>query len=725
MKILFVMCSLLLSVAMSSFAEGKFTIKDITSGVFSAKYVTGMRALPDGETYARISNNGKQIVSYYYKNGQQASILFDVNNTIGEHINYFDDYILSPDGSKMLIRTETEPVYRRSTRATYYVYNIATRRLTPLSSKGNIQNPIWSNDGNLVAYVRDNNIFLVKLLYDGAESQITKDGEFNKIINGIPDWVNEEEFTTSSSMCFNADGTMICWLKYNEANVKQYSLQMFNGFNTSFYTYKYPKAGDENATVSAWSYDIKSHATRQMNVPLDADGYIPRIYSTKDANKILILTLNRHQDNLKVYATNPRSTVSEVIIEQKDKRYIKENAYINMFVTPKYILMPNDAGSNIIANVYTHVGNLKRSISLPGKDITEVYGIDDKTGDVYFQGASPTPKDRQIFVSRANGKMECLTPQTGTTSAQFSSNFKYFLKTWSDADNPYTFAVCNAKGKDIKVMEDNSELKAKLKAYPVTKKEFFTFTSSEGVELEGWMIKPADFDPNKKYPVIMHQYGGPGSQQVVNSWAIGSMGQGGMYDYYLAENGFIIVSVDGRGTGFRGTDFEKCIYQRMGDLESKDQVETALWLGKQSYVDKNRIGIWGWSFGGFNTLMSMSDTRKVFSCGVSIAPPTAWRFYDTVYTERYMRTPQENPDGYDTNPIARVKNLSGALLLCHGLADDNVHPQNAFVYTDALVEADKDFRELIYTNCNHGIRGGNKRNHLLRHVSDWFMTHLK
>ena len=310
MKILFVMCSLLLSVAMSSFAEGKFTIKDITSGEFSAKYVTGMRALPDGETYARISNDGKQIVSYYYKNGQQASILFDVNNTIGEHINSFDDYILSPDGSKMLIRTETEPVYRRSTRATYYVYNIATRRLTPLSSKGNIQNPIWSNDGNLVAYVRDNNIFLVKLLYDGAESQITKDGEFNKIINGIPDWVNEEEFTTSSSMCFNADGTMICWLKYNEANVKQYSLQMFNGFNTSFYTYKYPKAGDENATVSAWSYDIKSHATRQMNVPLDADGYIPRIYSTNDANKILILTLNRHQDNLKVYATNPRSTVS-------------------------------------------------------------------------------------------------------------------------------------------------------------------------------------------------------------------------------------------------------------------------------------------------------------------------------------------------------------------------------------------------------------------------------
>ena len=395
MKILFVMCSLLLSVAMSSFAEGKFTIKDIASGVFSAKYVTGMRALPDGETYARISNDGTQIVSYYYKNGQQASILFDVNNTIGEHINSFDDYILSPDGSKMLIRTETEPVYRRSTRATYYVYNIATRRLTPLSSKGNIQNPIWSNDGNLVAYVRDNNIFLVKLLYDGAESQITKDGEFNKIINGIPDWVNEEEFTTSSSMCFNADGTMICWLKYNEANVKQYSLQMFNGFNTSFYTYKYPKAGDENATVSAWSYDIKSHATRQMNVPLDADGYIPRIYSTNDANKILILTLNRHQDNLKVYATNPRSTVSEVIIEQKDKRYIKENAYINMFVTPKYILMPNDAGSNIIANVYTHVGNLKRSITLPGKDITEVYGIDDKTGDVYFQGASPTPKDRQ------------------------------------------------------------------------------------------------------------------------------------------------------------------------------------------------------------------------------------------------------------------------------------------------------------------------------------------
>ena len=733
MKKLLFFTLLFVSAAMV-YAEGKFSVKDITSGVFSPKYISGLKSLPGGDMYAKISDDGEKIVSYHYKNGQQAAILFDIKNTIGEHISSFDGYILSPDGSKMLIRTETKQVYRRSTRATYYVYNIASRRLSPLSSEGNIQNPVWSNDGNLVAFVRDNNIHLVKLLYDGAESQITKDGEINKVINGIPDWVNEEEFSTSSSLCFNADGTMVCWVKYREDNVKQYSLQMFKGSNPakeenrlypSLYTYKYPKAGEDNAVVSAWSYDIKSHVTRKMEIPLESDSYIPRIIPTSDANKVLIVTLNRRQDALKVYSVNPRSAISQVIIEQKAEKYIKEDVYCKMTVTPQYILMPDDKGENVSVNVYSQIGSLRRSISLKGCDITQIYGIEEKTGDVYFQAASPTPADRQVFVSHANGKVDCLTPQQGTSSAQFSSSYQYFLKTWSNADNPFVFSLCNSQGKGIKTMEDNKDLKAKLASYPVTGKEFFTFSTSEGVKLQGWMIKPADFNPSRKYPVIMYQYGGPGSQQVVNSWNIGSMGQGGMFDYYLAENGFIVVCVDGRGTGCRGNDFEKCTYLHIGELESKDQVETALWLGRQSYIDKDRIGIWGWSFGGFNTLMAMSDGNKVFACGVSVAPPTDLRFYDTVYTERYMRTPQENADGYSVNPISRVNALSGALLLCHGLADDNVHPQNLFEYTDALVNADKDFKELVYTNRNHSIIGGNSRNHLLRQIAQWFFTNLK
>lgn len=733
MKNFFIMCSLILATALGVEAEGKISIQDINSGVFAAKKVEGMRALSDGETYSRISDDGTKVIACYYKNGQQASVLFDVNNTVGEKVSSFDDYIISPDGTKMLIQTQTQMVYRRSKTAKYYVYNIANRRMRPLSDNSDVQNPVWSNDGNQVAFVRNNNIWVSKLLFDGAESQITKDGERNKVINGIPDWVYEEEFTTSNSLCFNADGTMLCWIKYEETNVKDYTLQMFRGQKPSYeqlrtypgeYTYKYPKAGEDNSKVSAWSYDIKSHVTRKFELPLEAEGYIPRIIPTKDANSIIFVTLNKHQDNMRIYSANPRSSVCQMIVENKTNKYLKEEAYVDMKVTDNYILIPSDKGENMSINVYSIAGTLKRNIALPKKDITDVYGIDQKTGDVYFQAASPTPKDRQVFVSRANGKFECLTPEDGTASAQFSENFKYFLKTWSNAETPYIFSVCNAQGKDIKMMEDNTKLKSKLKEYPITKKEFFSFKTSEGIELEGWMIKPANFDASKKYPVIMHQYSGPGSQQVVNSWGIGSMGSGAMYDYLLAEKGFIVVTVDGRGTGYRGTAFEKCIYQRMGDLESKDQVETAIWLGQQSFVDKNRIGIWGWSFGGFNTLMAMSEGRPVFCCGVAIAPPTDWRFYDTIYTERYMRTPKENNAGYDINPIKRVNNMHGALLLIHGLADDNVHTQNTFEFSEAMVQADKDFKELIYTNRNHSIYGGNTRNHLLRQVTNWFVDHM-
>ena len=728
------MCSLILATSTMAFAGGRFSLREITSGALSAHYIDGMRALPDGETYSRISDDGTKVISYYYNNGKQAKVLFDVYNTVGEKITSFDDYIMSPDGKRMLIQAGTKAIYRRSAKATYYIYNIADHRMKPLSDKGECQNPIWSNDGNLIAFVRDNNIHLVKLLYDNAESEITKDGTFNKVINGIPDWVYEEEFSTNSSMVFNADGTKICWIKYDESDVKQYSLQMFKGLapehheNADYpglYTYKYPKAGEDNSKVSVWSYDIKSHQTRKIQLPLETDGYIPRIITTSDPDKIILVTQNRHQDDMKIYSANPSSTTCQLLIESKSQKYIKEDVLSGLKFTSNFILLPTDDGAYMNLKVFTSNGTFKRTISLPKADITDVYGIDDKTGDVYFQGATPTPKDRQIYVSHSNGKLDCLTQEPGTSEAQFSEGFHYFLDTWSTAEIPYTFSVCNSSGKMINVMENNGKLKSILKDYPISKKEFFKFKTSEGVELEGWMIKPKDFDPSRKYPVVMYQYSGPGSQQVVNSWSIGSMGEGGMFDYYLAENGIIVVCVDGRGTGARGTAFEKCTYLQLGELESKDQVEAALWLGQQPYVDKDRIGIWGWSFGGFNTLMSMSEGRPVFACGVAVAPPTNWKFYDTIYTERFMRTPKENSAGYAINPINRASNLHGDLLIIHGLADDNVHPQNTFEYSEALVQADKDFKELIYTNRNHGIYGGNSRNHLLRQISTWIFEHLK
>lgn len=734
MKRLILICTTFLMMFVSSVsAAQKLTIADVTSSKFAPKVVSGINPIEGTDTYARISDDGKRIVTYSFKTGRELSVLFDVNNTMGEKIKSFDGYTMSPDGTRMLIQTKTNYIYRRSYTAVHYIYTIASRKLERLSDGGPQQVPTWSADGQQVAFVREGNIFLVKLLYDNAEIQVTKDGKFNEVINGIPDWVNEEEFGFNRALTFNADGTMLCWIRYDESKVKTYSLQMYKGMRPEhseytdypgFYSYKYPKAGQDNSVVTAWSYDIKSRKTLRLNVPIDADGYMPRIKSTVDPNRIVVYTMNRHQDQLCLYAVNPRTTVAQLLIKESVPKYVQESAVEAIKFVGNNILLPSDRSGYMNLYVYNMNGKLQRTIG--GKyDITEVYGFDAKTGDVYYQAAALGATDRQVYVSHKNGKIERLTDAEGWNSALFSGDYQYFINTWSDYNTPYVYTTRTRSGKVISTLQDNSQLRQTIKDYGFCKREAFSFTTSEGVTLNGWMLRPLDFDASKRYPVIMHQYSGPGSQQVKNAWNAGSMGQGGAYDSYLAQQGFIVVSVDGRGTGGRGAEFEKCTYLNIGDLESRDQVETALYLGTLPYVDKDRIGIWGWSYGGFNTLMSMSEGRPVFRAGVSIAPPTNWRFYDSVYTERYMRTPKENPDGYATNPIERASKLHGALLLCHGTADDNVHPQNMYEYSEALVQADKDFRELLYTNRNHGIYGGNTRNHLLRQVAQFFMTELK
>lgn len=729
-----IMCAAMLLATSVVPAQERISLKALANGEFSAKTVSGITPIRGTDQYARISAGGKQIVQYSFKTGKQTAVLFDVNNTQGETIKKLDGYLMSPDGQRMLIATNRQAVYRRSYKADWYIYTIQSRKLEKLSEGGPQQAPTWSPDGQQVAFVRDNNIFLVKLLYDNAESQVTKDGKVNEIINGIPDWVYEEEFAFNSALTFNADGTMLCWIKFNESAVKQYSLQMFKGAQPEHkeyaeypgsYTYKYPKAGQENSTVTAWSYDIKSHRTQQLQVTLPADGYMPRILPTDNANSVLVYTMPRHQDQLNIYSVNPRTTLSQLVISEKNSKYVKEEVMEQIKTGSNYILMPSDRDGYMHLYLYDQNGQLKRKIGDGEYDITDVYGYDEKTGDVYYQAALPTPQDRQIFVSRRNGKTECLTEGAGWNTAIFSGDYAYFVNNWSDRNTPYVYTTRNNGGKVIATNVDNAELKEKTKKYGWSPKETFSFTTSEGVKLDGWMVKPADFNASKKYPVILFQYSGPGSQQVINSWNIGSMGQGGAFDEYLAQQGFIVVCVDGRGTGGRGADWEKCTYLQLGKLEAKDQVETALYLAQQPYVDKDRIGIWGWSYGGFNTLMSMSEGRAVFKAGVAVAPPTDWRYYDSVYTERYMRTPKENPNGYDDNPIHRANELNGALLICHGTADDNVHPQNTFEYAEALVQADKDFKENYYTNRNHSIFGGNTRNHLLRQISEWFQLYLR
>jgi dipeptidyl-peptidase-4 len=720
--------------AMTSFAGNKIELADITRGEFRGESMAVVKALADGESYAQMSADGKRIVQYSFKTGKELGVLFDVATAKGAQLESIDGYMVSPDGQRLLIQTNTKPIYRHSFTATYYIYTVRNNRLAPLSDNGPQQTPLFSPDGLQIAFVRDNNIFLVKLLYDNAEVPVTKDGKQNEIINGIPDWVNEEEFGHNDAMVFTADSKQLVWVRYDESQVREYSMSLFKGLKSEkleyaaypgFYTYKYPIAGEDNSKVSVWSFDISSRQKRQLQLPIDADGYIPRLKMTSDATQVAVYTLNRHQDCLRIFMCNPLSTVCKQIIEEKSDKYVKEDVLDGIQITDKHILLPSDRTGWMHLYLYNLNGQQLRQIDNGDYDVSAVYGYDEATGNTYFASHEHGATDQRVWVARQNGQRVCLSGKAGWSSACFSTGYKYFIHTWSDMNTPTVYTLCDNSGKVLTTLIDNHELVAKLSDYELGQRELFSFTTSEGVTLNGWMVKPANFNVAAKYPVVMYQYGGPGSQQVKNTWNIGMTGQGAIMEQYLCQQGYICVCVDNRGTGGRGSDFEKCVYQKLGQLEAKDQVETAVWLGQQPYVDKEHIAIWGWSFGGFNTLMAMSEGRDVFCAGIAIAPPTSWRYYDTIYTERYMRTPKENPVGYDDCPIARADKLHGELLLCHGMADDNVHFRNTAEYTEALVQADKDFCQLVYTNRNHSIYGGNTRQHLFRQCVNFFRQHLK
>ena len=713
--------------------DGPLTLKSITDGTFGAHGIYGVNPLDDGESYSQLVD-GKRIVVSSFKTGQQTGVLFDVDNTKGKiKLSRIDGYTMSPDQKNILIRTKTQGIYRHSTTAVYYIYNVQNRTLAPLSDGGPQECPLWSPDGNLVGFVRDGNLFIVKLLFDNAEVQVTKDGKFNHIINGKADWVYEEEFVTNRSFDFNADGSMIAWIRYDESQVPLFSFPMYKGMvpeiqaNAEYpgaYEYKYPIAGQPNSQVTVHTFDIKSRATRQVRVPLEAEGYIPRIKFSSDPEKLLILTQNRHQDNLKVWVANPRSAECRCIVTDEVKPYVADNAY-TLFTTIKdgFILLSERSG---YAHLYQYnlLGTLKREIGKGSDIITDFYGYDEATGAYYYQAKDGGPLRTGVYKCDAKGKVTPISTEAGQNSAIFSKNFKHLMLTHHSATTPPTYTLRNDKGKVTKTLQDNAPLKQKIDGMNLASIEFFNFQTQDGVDLNGIMVKPANFDASKKYPVILFQYSGPGSQQVQDSWYAGNC-SAALLERYMAQEGFVSVIVDGRGTGGRGAEFEKQTYLKLGQLESHDQVETAIYLSKLPWVDAKHIGIWGWSFGGFNTLMSMSEGRPVFYAGVAVAPPTSWRYYDTVYTERFMRTPKENPEGYDCSPISRAKNLSGSLLIIHGSADDNVHYRNVAEYTEALVHADKDFLQLTYTNRNHSIYGGNTRNHLFRQLVKHFKENLE
>ena len=717
-KVLFMALTLLVVVAVDA---KKLELKEITRGMFRGETVSDVQPLNDGETYAQLSNDGRRIVQYSFKTGKEVATLFDVATVKGDKLDNIDGYIMSPDGKRILIQTKTQRIYRHSFTAQYYIYTIRNNRIVPLSKNGPQQTPLFSPDGVQIAFVRDGNIFIVKLLYDNAEMQVTKDGKKNQVINGIPDWVNEEEFSQNRAMVFSADSRQIVWVRYDESTVNECFIPMTKGG----YSYKYPVAGEQNSTVSVWSYDVPSRQTRQLQVPIEKDGYVSRLVATADSSKVAVFTLNRHQDCLRIYMANPLTTVRKLAVEDKVNKYVREETYGKAIISSRHILLPSDRDGNMHLYLYNFNGQLLRQVEHGNYEVSDVYGYDEKTGAVYYASHENGATDQRVWVAYENGKRECLTKKAGWNSAVFSKNYQYFINTWSDINTPSVCAIHTNKGKKVETLVDNKTLSDQLKNYQLGTRELFTLTTSEGVTLNGWMVKPADFTPQKQYPVVMYQYGGPGSQSVKNTWNVGMAGQGAALEQYLCQQGFICVCIDNRGTGGRGADFEKCTYLKLGQLEAADQVEAALWLGQQSYVDKKHIAIWGWSFGGFNTLMSMSEGRGVFCAGVAIAPPTTWRYYDTIYTERYMRTPQENPSGYDDNPLNRVNSLQGALMIVHGLADDNVHYRNTAEYCEALIQADKDFRQQIYADRNHSIYGGNTRNHLFRQCVNFLKENMK
>lgn len=712
----------------------KVTLQDVANGTYRAQSIQGLKPMLDGEHYTQISKDHKRIVKYSFKTGKEVATIFDVATARNHKLKNFDDYIMSPDESLILIQTETKPIYRRSFTAVYYIYNVRNRTLEPLSNNGPQQVPLFSPDSHQIAFVRNNNIYLIKLLFGNSESQVTKDGEYNKVLNGIPDWVYEEEFSYNRAFDFSADSKMIAYVRFDESQVPMYSFPWYKGMapeKTEYttypgsYDYKYPKAGVVNSKVSVHSFDIKSRVTRKMELPVDSDGYVPRIKFTDDPEKLAIMTLNRHQNRFDLYMANPRSAICKVAIRDEAEQYIKEQAYSDIAFYPEHIVMMSERDGYNHLYLYTIGGNLVKQITKGEFEVKDFLGWDQKANVFYYTSNEGSPLRTAVYKIDGKGKKTKLSTRTGTNSALFSKNLNYYINTYSSAQTPTLITLNNNKGQEMVTLLDNKELKSKTAQLNMPTKEFFSFKTSEGAELNGWMMKPANFNPSKKYPVIMHQYSGPGSQQVLDKWGIGSFGDGGMFEAVMCDKGYIMVCVDGRGTGGRGAAFEKCTYLSIGVKEATDQAEAAKYLSTLPYVDGSRIGIWGWSYGGYNTLMSMSEGSGAFKAGVAIAAPTDWRFYDSVYTERFMRTPKENGDGYQaSSAISRASKLKGKLLLIHGSADDNVHLQNFMEYSEALVQANIQFDTQIYTNRNHSIFGGNTRNHLMNRVANFFLQNL-
>lgn len=709
--------ALILTVSTSS-AQKKFTYADISNGLFSARGVSGLRSMNDGEHYT-IQKSGK-IVKCNYKTGQEVEVLFDAAQMPDRFS--FSGYTFSGDEKQIMFSNEIEPIYRRSNRANNYIYNIEKKQLTKLSDQGKQQVATFSPDGTKIAYVRENNLYW----YDiptAKTTQITHDGRFNYILNGIPDWVYEEEYGFARAFEWSPSSDAIAYYRTDEERVKEYHMNMFeNNLYPTVYSFKYPKAGEQNSLITIHVYNLTNKKTTTMDIGEETDIYIPRIKWSADNNKLIIFRLNRLQNNLDLLLCDANSGESKVVYNEVEDQYIER-------VDDKTITFLNDGDRFIImserhGNMHLYLYSLKNgflnAVTAGDWEVTSMLGCDEKNSLVYFMSNETSPLRRNLYSIKLSGKdKKRITTLDGSYGINFSKGYKYYISNFSNATTPTTVTLHTADGKLVRTLEDNAKLKATLAEYKVPTKEFFTFKTSEGVELYGYMVKPTDFDPNKEYPLFMTQYSGPGSQTAADSFGMS-------WEHALVQEGVILACVDGRGTGFRGEEFKKVTYKNLGHYEVLDQIEAAKYLGSQKYIDASRMMIYGWSYGGFMALNCILKGNDVFKAAIAVAPVTSWRYYDTIYTEVYNGLPQDNPDGYDKNsPIHFADQLKGKLLLAHGTGDDNVHIQNSYEMINALIEKGKEFEMYMIPDKNHGMSPGRAyRNSLMEKCIDFVRKNL-
>ncbi len=675
----------------------QITLEDIWSkGTFRIQRLGGFHAAKKGDYYYVINNRGQQLDKYSYKTLEKLETLVDATNL--NEINSLYNYTFNKEENKLLIGTESEQIYRHSSRGVYFVYDLVSKKLEKISDN-KIQEPTFSPDGNKVGFMYQNNLFY-KDLTTNTTKQFTFDGENNKIINGITDWVYEEEFAFVRAFEWNNKSDKIAFIRFNETNVPEFSMDIYGeDLYPTQQVFKYPKAGENNAEVSLFMYNLNTNSNLKINLGEDKQYYIPRIeFTTK--NSLCVSTLNRHQNNLNLIFVDENSLQNKVILNEKDTAYVEVKDDLTFLDDTSFIWTSEKDGFNHIYH-YSENGELINQITKGKWEVTNYYGFDKKTNRIYFQSTQDGSINRTISSVNLDGtKMQKLSVNTGSNSAAFSNSFNYYINTFSNSETPAIYTLNKAEnGEKIKVIKENSAVTNLLSAYNLGEKEFSTITTKDGT-FNMWMIKPANFDTNKKYPLFMYQYSGPGSQMVANRWNDAN----DYWHFMLAQKGYIVVCIDGRGTGKKGRDFKKVTQLELGKYEIEDQIESAKELSKRSYIDKERIGIWGWSFGGYMSSLAITKGVDTFKMAIAVAPVTSWRFYDTIYTERYMKTPQENASGYDDNsPINFTNLLKGKYLLIHGSGDDNVHVQNTMRMINALVKENKPFDQFIYPDRAHGI----------------------